>query len=85
MTTKVSRSFLRDFAYIANLYEWSDSTVEEVKEQTRGSPELMAYWCDLAAAHRDGYRQTEANNWQRLDAWKQTRPERRKEAREFDY
>lgn len=85
MTIKVSKSFLRDFAYIANRYDWDDRTVEEVKEQTRGSPELMRYWCELAAAHRAGYEQTRDNNWQRLGAWKQIEGERRREPREFDY
>lgn len=63
---------MRDFAEIANRYEWSDKTVEEVKEQTRGNPELMCYWQELAAAHRAGYEQNRANNWQRLAHWQQT-------------
>ena len=66
---------MRDFAYIANYYEWDDKTVEEVKEQTRGNPELMRYWRELAAAHRAGYRQDRSNNWQRLGHWKQLREE----------
>lgn len=68
---KVSKAFLQDFAYIANLYEWDDRTVEEVKEQTRGSPELMRYWQELAAAHRAGYVQNRGNNWMRLGQWQQ--------------
>lgn len=70
---KVSAAFLKDFAYIANLYEWSDKTVEEVKAETRARPELVGYWRDLAAAHRGGYKQTRENNWMRLEQWKQTR------------
>lgn len=73
MTVKVSKAFMRDFAQIANIYEWNDATVEEVKEQTRGSPELMRYWQELAAAHRAGYKQTEGNNWMRLGQWQQLR------------
>lgn len=72
---KVSRSFLRDFAEIANIYEWSDSTVEEVKQETRDNPELVQYWKDLAAAHRAGYKQTRDNNWMRLGQWQQMQDE----------
>lgn len=85
MTVKVSKSFMLDFAYIANLYEWSDGTVEEVKEQTRGNHELMRYWQELAAAHRAGYQQSRENNWQRLGQWQQLRADRRSEPRTEDY
>jgi hypothetical protein len=85
MTTKVSRSFMRDFAYCANFYEWDAATVEDVKEQTRGNPELMRYWQELATAHRAGYRQDATNNWQRLGHWQQTANERRREARNEDF
>lgn len=82
---KVSKSFMRDFAYIANLYEWSDVTVEEVKEETRNNPELMRYWQELAAAHRAGYRQAKDNNWMRLGQWQQMRKDRRNEPRTEEY
>lgn len=36
----VSRQFLKDFAYIANYYGWTDKEVEEVKAETRNSPEI---------------------------------------------
>jgi len=68
---KVSKAFMRDFAYIANYYEWDDKTVEEVKQETRDSPALVAYWRNLAAAHRAGYAQNRDNNWIRLEHWKQ--------------
>jgi len=67
----VSKKFLRDFAYIANFYEWTNLVVEEVKEETRNSPELRAYWSELADAHRSGYRQTKENNFMRLAEWQQ--------------
>lgn len=82
---KVSKSFLRDFALVANIYEWDDATVEEVKVQTRGNPELMRYWQELAAAHRGGYKQTRENNWIRLAEWQQQVGERRSEPRTEDY
>lgn len=69
----VSKQFLRDFAYIANYYGWTDADVEEVKKQTRASPELRYYWSELAAAHRAGYRQTKENNYMRLAEWQQHR------------
>lgn len=75
MTVKVSKAFIRDFSYVANMYEWSDATVEEVKQQTRGNHELMRFWQELAAAHRAGYRQSRENNWQRLAEWQQKRAE----------
>lgn len=69
---KVSKRFLQDFAYIANLYGWTAADIEDVKAQTRASPdELGRYWTQLAAAHRAGYRQTGANNFMRLEHWEQ--------------
>lgn len=76
---------MRDFAEVANFYEWDPATVDEVKEQTRASPELMRYWQELAAAQRDGYRQTKENNWIRLGQWQQDRAERRSEPRTEEY
>ena len=67
---KVSKDFLRDFAYIANLYGWDAADIEDAKAQTRASPEPMrSYWTALAAAHRAGYEQTEANGYERLSVW----------------
>ncbi|NHZ35341.1 hypothetical protein [Massilia rubra] len=73
---KVSRDFLLDFAYLANLYAWTPADIEEVKAQTRANPEPMRqYWALLAAAHRAGYKQEKANNYERLGAWIQRAPE----------
>lgn len=67
---KVSSQFLRDFAYLANLYGWTPADIEDVKAQTRANPEPMRqYWTMLAAAHRTGYAQTEANQFERLVDW----------------
>lgn len=71
--TKVSREFIRDFAYIANLYEWTPADIEEVKQQTRGNAELMGYWRTLAFAHRMGYQQTKENNYMRMTEWNEQR------------
>lgn len=72
---KVSKQFLRDFAYIANLYGWTTADIEEVKAQTRANPdELGRYWSRLAAAHRAGYEQTKANQFIRLERWEQSAP-----------
>lgn len=71
----VSRQFLKDFAYIANYYGWTDKEVEEVKEATRQSPELRYYWQELARAHRQGYHQTKENNYMRLAEWQQRKDE----------
>jgi hypothetical protein len=71
---KVSKQFLRDFAYIANLYAWTAADIEDAKAQTRASPdELGRYWTRLAAAHRAGYEQTSGNNFTRLAQWSQVR------------
>lgn len=70
---RVSRAFMRDFAYIANYYQWDEATIEEVKQETRGNQELMKYWQKLAAAHRAGYKQDRFNNWQRMEEWRQSR------------
>ena len=69
----VSKQFLRDFAYVANYYGWSDADVEDAKRQTRQSHELKAYWSELANAHRQGYKQTKENNYMRLAEWQQRR------------
>lgn len=68
----VSKRFLRDFAYIANLYGWNTADVEDAKAQTRVNPtEMCRYWSQLAAAHRTGYVQTPENNFMRLGQWQQ--------------
>ena len=69
----VSRKFIRDFAELANIYSWEGRELEEVKEQTRNSPELKLFWQRLAAAHRAGYVQNRDNNFERLDCWTQKR------------
>lgn len=67
---KVSRDFLRDFAYLAKLYQWDAADIEDVKVQTRANPEPMRlYWTTLAAAHRAGYQQTPGNGHERLGEW----------------
>lgn len=71
---KVSKQFIQDFAYIANLYAWTAADIEDVKAQTRANPdELGRYWTRLAAAHRAGYQQNGANNFMRLEQWGQIR------------
>ncbi|GAB3389184.1 hypothetical protein [Massilia agri] len=66
-----SKQFLRDFAYIANLYGWDADDVEDAKAQTGAHPELRLYWTQLAAAHRAGYKQSRDNNYMRLGRWLQ--------------
>jgi hypothetical protein len=69
---KVSKQFIRDFAYIANLYGWNAADVEDAKAQTKSNPdEMCRYWTELAAAHRAGYQQTRENNFMRLGQWAQ--------------
>lgn len=68
---KVSKHFLRDFAELANRYEWSDADIAEIKQQTRDNPTLIEYWKILAQAHRNGYIQSRANNYKRLEQWYQ--------------
>lgn len=70
---KVSKTFIKDFAYLANYYGWEGAELEDVKQQTRDSPELKRYWQRLAAAHRAGYEQTKQNNYERLAQWEQMR------------
>lgn len=68
----VSKRFLRDFAYLANLYSWNAADIEDVKAQTRSNPsEMRNYWTALAAAHRAGYEQTAGNGYMRLAHWDQ--------------
>ena len=67
---KVSKRFLKDFAYLANYYGWTPADIENIKAQTRADPGPMAsYWTTLANAHRAGYGQTPANSHIRLRAW----------------
>lgn len=68
---KVSKAFLKDFAYLANLYHWNEKDVEELKQATRENTALADYWTELAAAHRAGYRQTKENGYIRLHVWKE--------------
>lgn len=67
---RVSKQFMRDFAYLANLYGWTPADIEEIKEHTRANPETMRrYWSNLATAHRAGYEQTPGNGFIRLREW----------------
>ena len=67
---RVSKQFLRDFAYLANRYGWTPADIEEIKAQTRASPEeMMRYWTNLAIAHQAGYEQTKENSFIRLREW----------------
>lgn len=67
---KVSRQFLKDFAYLANHYGWTPADIENIKAQTKADPGAMAnYWTTLANAHRAGYGQTPGNSHIRLRAW----------------
>jgi hypothetical protein len=74
---KVSKQFLRDFAYLANHYGWTPADIEDVKADTRANPDLVRYWSTLADALRAGYEQTPENSFIRLDAWyrQQGRPD----------
>ena len=66
----VSRRFLKDFAEIANRYEWNAADIEEAKETTRADPNRMSrYLSTLAAAHRAGYEQNAENGYIRLHTW----------------
>jgi len=67
---KVSKQFLKDFAYLANLYGWTAEDIEDIKAQTRANPEpITRYWKNLAAAHKAGYEQTKENGYIRLQTW----------------
>lgn len=65
----VSKSFLRDFAFLANHYGWTPADIEDIKADTRANPDLVHYWTALARAHRAGYAQTPQNRFIRLQAW----------------
>lgn len=67
---QVSKSFLQDFAYLANRYGWNASDIEEMKVAVRADEDAgRRYITTLAAAHRAGYGQTPGNGYMRLDAW----------------
>ena len=66
---KVSKQFMRDFAYLANRYGWTPADIEEIKVATRANLALLQYWQNLAIAHRAGYEQTRENGYIRLHAW----------------
>ncbi|WP_151636001.1 hypothetical protein [Noviherbaspirillum aerium] len=66
----VSKQFLKDFAYLANRYEWTPDEIEDIKAHTRAYPvEMRRYWTNLATAYRAGYEQTVANDYIRLQTW----------------
>jgi hypothetical protein len=66
---RVSKQFLKDFAFLANHYGWTPADIEDVKQYTRDNPDMVRYWTTLAQAHRAGYEQTEGNGFVRLSAW----------------
>jgi hypothetical protein len=65
----VSKSFLRQFAYLANRYQWTPAEIEEIKAATRENPSLVRYWRNLAIAHQAGYEQSKENGFIRLADW----------------
>ena len=67
---KVDKSFLRDFAELANYYRWDREDIAEMKQHIRdGGREAVRWYQLLARAHREGYRQTRQNDYQRLHRW----------------
>ena len=67
---QVSKSFLQDFAYLANRNEWTAADIEEMKAAVRENEDAgRRYVTTLAAAHRAGYEQTQQNGYIRLHAW----------------
>lgn len=67
---QVSKSFLQDFAYLANLYGWTAADIEEMKVAVRANEDAgRRYITTLAAAHRAGYEQTPGNHYMRLHTW----------------
>lgn len=70
-TIKVSKAWLRDFAFCANYYKWTTEEIEEVKQAVREGSGYKEYIARLASAHRNGYSQTWANNFIRLVDWEQ--------------
>lgn len=69
----VSKQFLKDFALIANHYQWTPSDIEQVKTDTRANPDLVDYWAMLAKAIKSGYRQTYENGYITLRQWSEER------------
>jgi len=67
---QVSKAFLKDFAYLANRYEWTAADINEMKAAVRSNEDAgRRYITTLAAAHRAGYEQTADNCYMRLSAW----------------
>jgi hypothetical protein len=67
---QVSKSFLQDFAYLANRYGWNAADIEEMKVAVRANEGASRrYITTLAMAHRAGYEQTPGNRYIRLNAW----------------
>jgi hypothetical protein len=71
MTFTVSRTFIKDFAYVANFYKWDAAEIEEFKGiiRSEGNGEMMRYIEALAKAHRAGYEQNRSNGFVRLIDW----------------
>jgi hypothetical protein len=68
---QVSKSFLQDFAYLANRYGWTAADIEEMKAAVRANEDAgRRYVTTLAAAHRAGYEQTVGNHYMRLHTWR---------------
>jgi len=66
---KVSKAFLRDFGFLANLYKWDENDINEIKQAVREGTGYREFLEQLAAAHRAGYVQDESNNFIRLEQW----------------
>jgi hypothetical protein len=71
---KVSQEFIEDLRYLRRRYEWTDADVAEFKEVLKAESkenkhEMQHFLMVLAKAHRAGYEQDAANNFQRLQTW----------------
>lgn len=67
---RVSKNFIKDFAFLANFYEWSPKEIEEIKQEIReAGTEMVYFWSCLANAIINGYAQTRENNYIRLENW----------------
>lgn len=60
---------MRDFAELANRFEWNAEDIEEMKGLVRMGKGMKEWLERLAYAYRSGYQQMKENNYMRLYVW----------------
>lgn len=58
-----------DLKYLSAWYKWNDEDKKEIRNAFTGCSVMVNFFMALAAAHRAGYNDPAAKNYQTLNRW----------------